>query len=339
MSKDEVLKFLKQAAGSYVSGEAISSRLNLSRAAVWKAIKSLRADGYVIDAQSGCGYRLVEVPDVLLEREIASYLGDRTGSILCFDTIDSTSSYLKRIALENAPDKTVAVANMQTAGRGRISRSFQSPANKGVYLSYLMRPRLSPAALLPVTALCAVAICNAIESVCGTRPQIKWVNDLLLNGKKICGILTEMAVEGETGLLQYAVLGIGINVYQKKEDFCGEIAETATSLTAELGGTISRAQLAAAMIRELDLLYDKLGKGYEEELAAYRRDCVTLNREIQIISGDSSERAYALDIDEQFGLIVRDGEGKIRTVSSGEVSVRGLHGYADAVVNRTGNCG
>lgn len=326
MSQNHILKVLRNAHGDYVSGEEISSQLQLTRAAVWKSISALRKDGYVIEAHSGRGYRLVDVPDVLSVGEITSYL-TRSEPVICLDTVDSTNNYLKKAALEQAADKTVVVADSQTAGRGRMSRSFQSPAGKGLYLSYLMRPKTAPSQLISVTALCAVAICSAIERICGVRPQIKWVNDLVLNGKKLCGILTELSIEGESGRLQYVIMGIGVNVHQGKTDFPAELSQTATSLDAELGGSISRARLAAAMIEELDKLYATLERGHEDSLSAYRRDCMTLGKEVRIIRGDTEERAFALDVDGQFGLIVRYPDGRTSTVSSGEVSVRGLYGY------------
>lgn len=326
MSQNHILKVLRNAHGNYVSGEEISNQLQLTRAAVWKSISALRKDGYVIEAHSGRGYRLAEVPDVLSVGEITSYLS-RTQPVICLDTVDSTNNYLKKAALEQAADRTVVVADSQSAGRGRMSRSFQSPAGKGLYLSYLMRPSTAPAQLISVTALCAVAVCNAIERVCGVRPNIKWVNDLVLNRKKLCGILTELSIEGESGRLQYVIMGIGINVHQEKEDYPAELAQTATSLDIELGGNVSRAKLAAAMIEELDKLYIGLEGDHADYLSYYRRDCVTLGKEVLIISGSSEERAFALDVDDVFGLIVRHQDGSVTTVNSGEVSVRGLYGY------------
>lgn len=255
MSKEKIFALLSAQAGDFVSGEDISAQLGISRAAVWKAVGALRRDGYTIEAQTGLGYRLADSPDVLSERELRRRLGETkiVGRTLeCFESVDSTNSYLKRIAAEGAPDGAVAVADEQTAGRGRRGRSFSSGPGRGVYLSALLRPQLAPEKILPLTALGAVAACDAVERTCGVRPQIKWTNDLVLNGKKLSGTLTELSLEGESGALQYAVIGIGVNCNNASEDFPPELREVATSLYLETGKRVQRAALAAALIEELD---------------------------------------------------------------------------------------
>lgn len=246
----------------------------------------------------------------------------------CFESVDSTNAYLKRIASEDAPDGTVAVAAAQTAGRGRRGRTFQSAAGKGVYLSVLLRPTLTPEQLMPLTGLCAVAMCDAVECACGVRPQIKWTNDLILNGKKLGGILTELGMEN--GKLSYVIIGIGINVSQQTEDFEGEVADFATSLERELKRGVSKNELAAAMIDSLDALYaDLKSSSTMDYVEYYRRDCVTLGKDIQLLWQDVHEKVFALDVDEQFGLVVRREDGTIDTIRTGEVSVRGLYGYVN----------
>lgn len=307
--------------------------LGITRAAIWKSISALRAQGYEIDAVTGRGYCLKSLPDTLTEQTVRSYLGpvETVGKrIDCFDSIDSTNAYLKRIALDGAPDGTVAVAAEQTSGRGRRGRSFQSAAGKGVYLSILLRPKLAPSQLMPLTGLIAVAMSRAVDRVAGTHSQIKWTNDLILNGRKLCGILTELSVEGETGELQYVVAGIGFNVSQREEDFVGEVSKIATSILRETGRLISRAELSAAMIEELDALYTALRSGETSGyLDEYRRRCVTIGREVQLLWQDTKEKVTALDVDEEFGLIVRRENGTVETVRTGEVSVRGLYGYVE----------
>ena len=333
MGKETVLALLLREKGNFVSGEAISAALGITRAAIWKSVSALRAEGYEIDAVTGRGYCLRALPDALIGQTVRSYLGEVHAvgrRIDCFDSIDSTNAYLKRVALEGAPDGTVAVAAEQTVGRGRRGRSFQSAAGKGVYLSVLLRPSLTPAQLLPLTGLVAVAMCRAVTRVSGADVQIKWTNDLVLNGRKLCGILTELSLEGESGALQSVVVGIGVNVSQTRQDFDGEVADIATSLLRETGRSIPRAQLAAAMIEELDALYTSLmaGKtaGYLEE---YRRRCVTIRREVQLLWQDTREKVTALDVDEEFGLVVRRADGSTETIRTGEVSVRGLYGYVE----------
>ena len=331
MGKETVLALLLREKGHFVSGEAVSAELGITRAAIWTSISALRAQGYEIDAVTGRGYCLKSLPDTLTEQTVRSYLGpvETVGKrIDCFDSIDSTNAYLKRIALDGAPDGTVAVAAEQTSGRGRRGRSFQSAAGKGVYLSILLRPKLAPSQLMPLTGLIAVAMSRAVDRVAGTHSQIKWTNDLILNGRKLCGILTELSVEGETGELQYVVAGIGFNVSQREEDFDGEVSKIATSILRETGRLISRAELSAAMIEELDALYTALRSGETSGyLDEYRRRCVTIGREVQLLWQDTKEKVTALDVDEEFGLIVRRENGTVETVRTGEVSVRGLYGY------------
>lgn len=331
-SRDAVLSLLREEEG-FLSGEALSRRLGLSRAAVWKAVDALRGAGYEIEARTGLGYRLASAPDVLTEAEIRGFLGPTAivgRELRCFQELDSTSTYLK--AQGDAPDGTVAVADSQTAGRGRMDRSFQSPKGQGIYLSVLLRPPLPPDRLPPVTALAGVAVCAAVERVCGARPGLKWPNDPVLNGKKLCGILTELSLEAETGRVQSLVLGIGINVGQGPEDFTPEVREMATSLRQELGKPVSRPQLTAALLEELDRAYAALLAGdLSAYLAAYRRRCVNLGKTVQLIpfGGGERETAQAVDIDGEFSLVVRGADGKERTVRSGEVSVRGLWGYTE----------
>jgi len=333
MSRETVLKLLRAGEGRFLSGEELSRQLGLSRTAIWKAVDALRRDGYGIEARTGLGYRLTAAPDALTEPEIRNFLGETAvvgGALLCFDELDSTNTYAKQIALSGAPDGTVVVANCQTAGRGRMDRSFQSPKDKGIYLTALLRPDLPPERLAPVTALAGVAACRAVERVCGIRPGLKWPNDPVLGNRKLCGILTELALEAETGRVQNLVLGIGVNVLQTPADFPPEVAEMATSLAMELGRPVSRPALAAALIEELDELYAALKAGdLSGYLAAYRRDCVNLGKTVQIIGPAGRKTVDAIGIDGEFGLIVRHPDGAEETVRSGEVSVRGLYGYVE----------
>ena len=225
MSKERVYQLLRERPEGFLSGEELSRLLGISRAAVWKAIDSLRRDGYTIEARTGLGYRLTAAPDALVEREVRRHLARECPDLRCLEVIDSTNSYLKREALAGAPHGTVAVADCQSAGRGRMTRTFRSPPGRGVYLSVLLRPQLPPERLMGVTGMTAVAVCSAVERTAGVRPQIKWTNDLVLNGRKICGILTELALEGETGQTQSLVIGAGVNVSHTAEDFGPEVSQ------------------------------------------------------------------------------------------------------------------
>lgn len=331
-SREAVLSLLRGEEG-FLSGQELSRRLQLSRAAVWKAVDALRGEGYEIEARTGLGYRLAAAPDVLTEAEIRSFLGPTRlvgRELRCFEELDSTNNYLK--AQPGAPDGTAAIADSQTAGRGRMDRSFQSPRGQGIYLSVLLRPPLPPDRLPPMTALAGVAVCAAVERVCGAQPGLKWPNDPVLNGKKLCGILTELSLEAETGRVQSLVLGVGVNVGQGEEDFSPEVREVATSLRQALGRSVSRPQLAAALLEELDRAYAALLAGdLPAYLAAYQSRCVNLGKTVRLIpfGGGEPETAQAVDIDEEFSLVVRGADGKERTVRSGEVSVRGLWGYTE----------
>lgn len=330
MSREKIYALLRQRPGTFFSGEELSRELGISRAAVWKAIDSLRRDGYTIEARKSQGYRLVAAPDALVEREIRQHLAADIScpELRCLQEVDSTNSYLKREALKGAPHGTIAVANCQTAGRGRMARRFQSPPDCGVYLSILLRPELMPEQLMGATGMAAVAVCDAVEKAAGVRPQIKWTNDLILHGRKLGGILTEMALEGETGRTEFLIIGAGVNVRQSQEDFPPEVAEIATSLAAE-GYEASRPALAAALIEAFYRLGRDLGGDITPWVEAYRRDCVTIGKEVRLLWSENQERALALDVDGQFGLVVRREDGTETTVRTGEVSVRGLYGYTE----------
>lgn len=261
----------------------------------------------------------------MTEQTIWDHLAVDCPRLEYFEVIDSTNSYLKQKAAEGAIHKSVAVADAQTAGRGRMGRTFQSPKGKGLYLSVLLRPGLPAEKLIRSTGMAAVAAARAVERACGAKPGIKWTNDLVLNGRKLCGILAETVMMGGDVSL---VIGVGINVLHERSDFEGEVADIATSLAAE-GYPVERAALAAALVEELFLLSDRLGGDIEEYLAEYRDRCVTLGKEVRLLWTEGQERAFALDIDDAFGLVVRHGNGETSTVKTGEVSVRGLYGYTE----------
>ena len=329
MSQQRVQEALQAAEGAYLSGQELSRTLGISRAAVWKAVEILRRQGYDIEARTGRGYRLVGVPDLLTQETVERYLIRPRDNFRVLSETDSTNSACRRLALEGAPDGTVVLADCQTAGRGRRGRSFQSPAGKGLFFSILWRPDCAPEQLLPLTALSAVAVCRAIRQVCGAQAQIKWPNDLVLSGRKLAGILTEMALEGESGHVSHVVVGIGVNVHQRLTDFDGEVAQIATSLDLALGGSVCRAQLAAALLEEMEILRREVLFAPEKWLAEYRAACLNIGKTVQLIWGEEREPAQALAVDDRYGLVVRHRDGRVETLRSGEVSVRGLYGYAE----------
>ena len=327
MSREKVLSLLRQ--GGYVSGEAMSQRLGISRAGVWKAIEGLRQEGYVIASAPNRGYRLEEAPDRLREGELSGSLaGALVGSkLLCLDCIDSTNTECKRQAMSGAPEGLVVTAEEQTGGRGRRGRGFQSPRGKGIYLSALFRPALELSQVSDFTAWVAVAVCDGIEACCGIRPQIKWTNDIVLGGKKLVGILTELSLVSETNTLDYMVTGIGINVNQGPEDFSDEVREMAVSLSQALGRPVRRADLAAQVILALDRMYAAYPEDKAAYLEKYRAACVTTGHQVQLITPTARRQAFALEIDDSFNLVVEHYNGKRETISAGEVSVRGMYGY------------
>ena len=329
MSRENVLSLLREQGDQFVSGEAMSRTLGISRAAVWKAIEALRQEGYVIQSAPNRGYRLENAPDRVREGELAGPLaGCRVGSrLLCLATVDSTNTEAKRQAAAGAPDGLVIVSEEQTDGRGRRGRSFQSPRGKGLYLSALLRPKLEPSQVSDFTAWVAVAVCDGVEAVCGLRPRIKWTNDLVLNGKKLCGILTELGLESESNALDYLITGIGVNVNQAPEDFDPEIRPIATSLAQALGRPVRRAELAAAIVQALDTMYAQFPQNKALYLERYRADCLTPGNPVQLITPASREEAFAVEIDNDFRLVVEYPDGRRAALSSGEVSVRGLYGY------------
>lgn len=267
-----------------------------------------------------------------MESQIRSVLGkiETVGrEILWFEELDSTNTYGKQLARAGAADGTVILCDHQTAGRGRLGRNFQSPGGKGIYLTALLRPELPPEQLMKVTALAGVAVCNAVERICGVRPGLKWPNDPVLHGKKLSGILTESVIDAEMNVC--VILGIGVNVSQRAADFTPEVAAMATSLEWELGRPVSRPKLIAALIEEVDALYAVLKQGNTARyLAAYRRDCVNLGKPVQLMASDGKcELAEAVAVDEGFGLVVRTQAGGEKIIRSGEVSVRGLYGYTE----------
>lgn len=249
------------------------------------------------------------------------------GSIYCFDTIDSTNTYAKTLATSGAPQGTVVIANAQTGGRGRLGRSFSSPPGFGIYMSVILRPHCPPTELMHLTCAAAVAACDAIEEAAGFRPGIKWINDLVAERKKLAGILTELSIDPKTGLTDYAVLGIGINCTQQPEDFPPELRQIACSAAMITGKVIDRSYLAAALICHFQHMSRELLTRKTAILDIYRRDCVTLGRQITVIRGDSCRHAEALAVCDDGALLVRFPDGHTETVDSGEVSVRGLFGY------------
>ena len=322
MTKYEVLTILIKEK-EYISGEIISKKLGISRAAVNTAVKALKNDGYDIQAFTNKGYKLMNYPDKLNIGELMAFIdGERIANVICLEDIDSTNEEVKRLAAKGAEAGLAVISNHQSKGKGRKGRGFVSPFDKGIYLSYLLKPETVPENISEITAWTAVAMCKAISNICQIKPDIKWINDLLVENRKICGILTEMSVEAESMRVQYIVIGIGINANHVIEDFPEELKESAGSIFLKTGEIVNRAKLAAEMIKELDQLVLDWPKNKEEYISYYRKYCDTIGSDIYYFTGDDKVEARAIGIDENFGLIVKLHDGEEKVLSSGEVSVR-----------------
>ena len=321
MTRDAVWKLLWERAGNYVSGGELARALGLSRTAVWKAIGQLRAEGCEIEAVTGRGYRLAAEGDVLSAEGIRCFLRHQELEIRFYPTISSTNTVLKALAAEGAPAGLALVAARQSAGRGRMGRSFYSPADSGLYLSLLLRPAMAAAEAVRLTACAAVAAAETIEELSGERADIKWVNDIFVGGRKVCGILTEASLDCESGRMHHVVIGIGVNTRIPEGGFPEELRGIAGAAFEGRRIPALRCRLAAGI---LDRLADYTAAPEDPALfEAYRSRSLVLGREISILSPDGAPvSAEALDLDRDFSLLVRLADGSLRRLSSGELSVR-----------------
>ena len=248
------------------------------------------------------------------------------GSVRYYDTIASTNDEAKQLANEGAPHGTVLIAGQQTGGRGRMGRSFHSPAGTGIYFSVILRPECLAKELMHLTCAVAVAVCDAIESAANFRPSVKWINDLVAQNKKLGGILTELSLNSD-GSVKYAVVGIGINCNQKPADFPEELETIAISLRTVLGNTVSVEKILAQLIFQLKKLSCHLLSEKSAIMASYKKDCITLGQPVKVIDSQGVRQGTAIDLQDDGALLVRFDDGTMQFVDSGEVSVRGLWGY------------
>ena len=321
-TKQKVLQVLENRKGDHISGEELAKALGISRNSVWKAINSLRSEGYKLEAVPNRGYCLLEDNDIISEQSVHKHLkNDDFFRLTVMERVDSTNSVLKQLAERGEQEGCVVIANEQTSGKGRMGRSFYSPPGSGVYISLLLRPKLSAADSLLITTAAAVAGSRAIEDITGRKTAIKWVNDIYCGGKKVCGILTEASVDFESGTLSYAVLGIGINIADPDGGFPKELEHIATSIYAgEPYSSEIRSKLSASVLDNFLEIYIQLHtKSFMNE---YRKRSFVIGKEIYIISPNAREEALVLGIDDDARLIVKTSDGEIKTLSSGEISIR-----------------
>lgn len=321
--RQAILKLLKAHPELYLSGEEISQKLGISRTAVWKHMNKLRDEGYDIESVTKLGYKLKGIPDLLLPEEIKSRLNTKVigHTIYSFPEIDSTNSYCKTLGEKNAPEGTLVVAEHQLKGRGRLGRTWISPAGRGLWFSLLLRPKISPQEASRLTILAAVAIARVLHDRYHLKAGIKWPNDLLLAGKKFSGILLEMKAEADQ--VNYLVLGIGINVNIPAEEFPEELADIATSLAAEKGSFLSRVDLLTAMLEEIEKLYfDFLGKGFSTIMELWKKYNITLGKTVSITNWQTTWKGRAVEMDTNGGLVVTLPDGTKKTVYSGDVTLK-----------------
>ncbi|HHV99719.1 MAG TPA: biotin--[acetyl-CoA-carboxylase] ligase [Clostridiaceae bacterium] len=331
--KYEILRILKEKSMEYVSGERLSEILGVSRTAVWKCINELKKEGYVIESVSKKGYKLETSPDILNEFEIGHGLNTSIigRQIHYFKSIDSTNNYAKKAAQEGCEEGTVIVADAQTSGRGRLGRSWESKEDSGIWMSVVLRPYIAPEDVQIMTLAASVAVVAALKSVAGVDAGIKWPNDIIIGGRKVCGILTEMSTEMDR--VNYLVLGIGININQKKEDFPEELRNTAISLKAYMAennmsvANIKRSDIIKIVLLELEKQYENMKRRNTEEIInKWRENSVTIGRKVKIIYKNVEYEGTAKDVTDDGKLIVHCSDGVTREISSGEVSVRGIMG-------------
>ena len=324
--KNEILRMLKDSGEEFLSGEKISDEFGVTRSAIWKNMNALKEEGYEIESLPRKGYRILSSPDILTLEEIedklqTKYIGR---NLYYFDSISSTNLKAKEIALDE-PEGTVVVSEEQTQGIGRLGRSWISPKGKGIWLSIILKPEVEPMDVSKIALVGAAAVNKALEDM-GIKAGIKWPNDLVVNGKKVCGILTEMSCE--LNMVNYVVMGIGINVNLDKKHIPEDLQEKATSLKEATNKEINRKILLANLLNHFEVLY----KGFKEgdisaTLEICRKNSVLLGEEVRIIKGKQTRIGKALDINSEGELVVQFEDNLVENIFSGEVSLRGMDGY------------
>ena len=321
-TKDTVLELFEKNRGFYISGQQIASELNITRTAVWKAVKILQKEGYKIEAVTNRGYCLDKDADVLSVRGIRSRLSEDCAGLRpeVFVSVGSTNTLCNEKAKSGEAEGYVAVAGAQTAGRGRRGRSFYSPAGTGIYMSLLLRPHgLTGDQVLGLTTMAAVAVSESIEALSGKKAEIKWVNDIFVDGKKVCGILSEAMYEVPSGALQCVIVGIGINAYAPEAGFPPEISESAGCVFDKPEVDLKNSLVAEVLNRFMKYYDDPKSDAVYDE---YRTRSMVIDKDIQVLKKDATLKAHVLDIDRDCGLVVRYPDGTEEVLNSGEISIR-----------------
>jgi BirA family biotin operon repressor/biotin-[acetyl-CoA-carboxylase] ligase len=306
-----------------VSGADLAEQLGVSRAAIWGRIEELRRLGYEIEAGPHFGYRLVSAPDVLHADDLLARLGKTKvigRDIRVFEQTTSTNDVIEKLARDGVKEGAVVFAESQTKGRGRLGRKWISPERKGLWFSVLLRPDLRPQETTQLTVASATALRRAIQSETGLHPEIKWPNDIVIGGKKVAGILTELSAELDQ--VRHVILGIGVDVNQSASEFPPELRKLATSLKIESGRAISRAELATAILRELDSDYARICGGLFAEVAdEWQEHCKTIGRQVTIQIGERRIRGHAESLDDDGALLLRTDHGRLERITGGDVTL------------------
>lgn len=324
--KTKILNMLRQAQ-DYISGQRLCDELNVSRTAIWKYMNQLKAEGYVIDSVSNKGYCLLETPDLVTKSEILSqlttkWLGQEIGF---FEVTDSTNIQAKKLAEAGCVHGTLVVADQQDQGKGRRGNGWVSPKGSDIFMTIVLRPNIKTIHAPMLTLVMALAVSKGIDEVTGLVSYIKWPNDIVVNNKKVCGILTEMTTEMDD--INYVVIGAGVNV--NRTTFSTDIEDKATSLCLESGSNHNRAFLINSILNAFEYYYDLFIKkeNLSDLMEDYNNKLINTGKEVRIINDNKSEIKIALGIDKDGGLMVENADGSVDTIISGEVSVRGIYGY------------
>ncbi|MGL5435779.1 MAG: biotin--[acetyl-CoA-carboxylase] ligase [Lachnospiraceae bacterium] len=324
--KTQILTCLKQADG-YLSGQDLCEQLGVSRTAVWKVMRQLQEEGYTIEAVRNRGYRLADSGDMYNEAELKSAVHTKKAgqSLFFFDEVDSTNNKAKQLAEQGVPDGTLVVAETQCAGKGRRGKQWVSSKGTGIWMSMVLRPEITPDRASMLTLVAALAVTDGIDAVTGLQSQIKWPNDIVIQGKKVCGILTEMSTEMED--INYVVVGIGINVNMR--EFPEDISAVATSLVIEGSPPVKRADLINAVMQAWERHYEMYLQTSDMTLLVqlYNNRLVNRERQVNVLAPDGAYSGVSHGIDAMGQLLVEKEDKTVVPVMSGEVSVRGIYGY------------
>ncbi|SEV84426.1 biotin--[acetyl-CoA-carboxylase] ligase [[Clostridium] fimetarium] len=324
--KTKILKVLRNS-DKYISGQSICDELGISRTAVWKYMNQLKEDGYGIEATQNKGYNITKYPDVLTEVELGSlfetaFFGNK---IYFYDEIDSTNNEAKKKAEDGAKQGTLVIAECQNGGRGRRGKKWISPSGSGIWMSFVLKPTIHPYGASMITLVAALSVVSALKNIKGLECNIKWPNDIVANGKKICGILTEMS--SELDAVNYVIIGIGINI--NSTEFDEEISDIASSVFLETGLTIKRSQVVADFAKYFEKYYSIFMQTQDLRglIDEYNGLLVNVGKEVKINNINSQFIGNAIGINDKGELLVKKQDGSVEKVIAGEVSVRGLYGY------------